>query len=238
MSSGVRAILYDAQNAFRVVRRDLPFFLFASTIVGVGVGASASVYSVVRPLLLKPLPFEQPQRLLRIANGGGEESTGSSPLLLRDFRDLSRSFEAITDTTLASTFRATPSLAPEKPERQVGVGVARDFLGVLGVEPLLGRSFTVEDAVFGGSRTAILTHGFWKRRFGADPCLGNLGGHRHRIRSGGRRTAAHLRLCVDLHAALASPSCGPGQQRKKRAGTSSPAIPTRTGVSVTRCPSP
>ena len=98
----LRGILDDTRNAFRVVRRDKAFYIFAALIIGIGVGASTSIYSIVRPLLLQPLPFEQSERLVWIANGGdgalssGTSTPGSAPLLLRDFRNLSRSFEGIT----------------------------------------------------------------------------------------------------------------------------------------------
>ncbi len=125
--------------------------------------------------MLAPLPFEEPSQLVWIANGGdgalssGTSTPGSAPLLLRDFRDLSRSFESITGYNAGFDILSHTLEGSGEPERLVGVGVAHDFLDVLGVQPVLGRSFVDAEGVEGASKTAILTHGFWTRQFGADP---------------------------------------------------------------------
>ena len=90
----------DARYAFKAIRKDLGFFLFATAIIGLGVGASTAVFSVVSPLLLQPLPFEDPGRLTWIAKGTGEgvglSLVTSRTSNLRDLRELSRSFDGLT----------------------------------------------------------------------------------------------------------------------------------------------
>ena len=99
---------------------------------------------------------------------------------LRDFREQNRSFEGITGYN-AFFNQSTYSLVDEgEAEQLTGVGVAHDFLEVLGVDPLLGRGFTEAEGQWGGPAAIILAHGFWTRRFGADPNIVgtslNLGG--------------------------------------------------------------
>ena len=95
----IRSLLHDARYAFRSVRRDVSFFIFASLIIGIGVGASTSVYSVMSPLILSPLPFDDPGQLVWVDNTVGGNSLSSVTHRsgnLRDFRELSRSFDGLT----------------------------------------------------------------------------------------------------------------------------------------------
>lgn len=160
----------DVRYALRKVRREPAFFVFAALIIGLGVGANTAVFSVISPLLLRPLPFEEPDRLVWIANTGetGLSAVTSRTSNLRDFRAMNRSFEAITGYFAFFEYESYTLTGDGPPERLVGVGVARDFLEVLGVSPLLGRNFVEEESIDNGRRAAILTHGFWTRRFGAD----------------------------------------------------------------------
>lgn len=90
---------------------------------------------------------------------------------LRDYRELSQSFVGLTGYYAFFEGESYNLVGEGEPERLVGVGVAQDFLAVLGIRPLLGRNFVEEEGVWGGRRAAILTHGFWTRRFGADPSV-------------------------------------------------------------------
>lgn len=163
----------DAHYALRTIRRDLRLFAFAALIIGLGVGANTAVFSVMSPLLLRPLPFEAPERLVWIAQArsGGMSSVTSRTSNLRDYRELSHSFEALTGYYAFFEYESYNLLGVGRPERLVGVGVAQNFLDVLGIRPLLGRNFVEEESVWGGRNAAILTHGFWTRRFGADPSV-------------------------------------------------------------------
>lgn len=161
----------DARYALRAIRRDLGFFLFAATIVGLGVGANTAVFSVINPLMLRPLPFQESADLVWVANSGsgGLSSITSRTSNLRDFRALSRSFDGLTGYFAFFEYESYNLVGDGPPQRLVGVGVAQDFLDVLGVQPALGRNFVDEESVWDGVPAAILTHGFWLRRFGADP---------------------------------------------------------------------
>jgi predicted permease len=163
----------DIRYALRRIRREPAFAAFAVAIMAIGVAAVTAVFSVMSPLMLRPLPFAHQERLAWIsgAPNGGLSSVTSRAFNLRDYRTYSRSFEAITGFDAFFDYDSYNLVGDGPPERLVGVGVVQNFLPVLGVRLLLGRNFTDEESVWNGRRAAILTHGFWTRRFGADPAV-------------------------------------------------------------------
>lgn len=161
----------DVNYALRRIRREPSFAAFAVFIMALGVAAVTSVFSVMSPLMLRPLPFANQDRLVWIANtgNGGMSAVTSRTSNLRDYRLYNKSFEAMTGFFAFFDYGSFNLVGDGAPERLVGAGVAQDFLPVLGVRPFLGRNFTDEESVWNGRKAAILTHGFWTRRFGADP---------------------------------------------------------------------
>ncbi|HVS12476.1 MAG TPA: ADOP family duplicated permease [Thermoanaerobaculia bacterium] len=171
---GVRMdpIRQDLAQALRAVRSDLGLFFFATAVIGLGVGAATAVFSVMSPLMLRPLPFEDPGRLVWIANehpesglSGVTSRTGN----LRDFREWSRSLEGLTGYNAFSVNASENLTGDGEPERVAVVEVAHDFLDVLGVRPAIGRNFVPEEGLDEGRSAVLLAHGFWSRRYGADP---------------------------------------------------------------------
>jgi len=166
-----RGFRQDLRSSFRTMRRAPGLYLLLALVIGLGVGATTAVYSVVRPLLLAPLPVEDPAALVWIQNtgqGASLSSITSRSSNLRDFRALATSFEGITGYMAFSDQSTNTLMVGGEPEQTFGFGVAADFLVVLGVEPLLGRSFTAEEGEWGGPRAILLTNGFWRRRFAGD----------------------------------------------------------------------
>jgi len=163
-------LIQDVRYTLRSARRDAAFFSVAILIVGLGIGANTALFSVINPLLFRPLPFASPGDLVWIANTGGSGLSGvtSRTSNLRDYRRLSESFESITGYFAFFDYSGYTLVGEGEPERLVGVGVARNFLEVLGVRTLLGRNFVEEESVWNGRPATLLTHGFWERRFGAD----------------------------------------------------------------------
>jgi len=169
----IMSFVQDTRSALREVRRDLRFYAFAALIIGLGVGANTAVFSVMSPLMLRQLPFEDPEELVWVAHrdAGGMSSVTSRTSNLRDFREMNQSFEALTGYFAFFEYESYNLVGDGQPERLVGVSVAQNFLDVLGVRPLMGRNFVDEESVWEGRPAAILTHGFWTRRFGADPAI-------------------------------------------------------------------
>jgi putative ABC transport system permease protein len=166
-------VRFGFMMTLRGLRRRPSFFVFVALIIGLGVAAASSVFSVTNALLLRPLPFEEPERLVWVARGtgGGMSNVTSRTSNLRDYREMNRSFEALTGYFAFFGYESYNLVGVDQPERLVGVGVAQNFLDVLGVRPLLGRNFDREESVWNGRAAAILTHGFWIRRFGGDPSI-------------------------------------------------------------------
>jgi putative ABC transport system permease protein len=170
----IRELLQDTVYALRTLRRNPAFALFTAAVIGLGVGAAASVFSVLKPLVIAPLPFEEPHELVWIANDAepGDNSlhaVTSRSANLHDFRERARTFEGLTGYDAFFDLVGYTLTGIGEPERLVGVEVAHDFLDVLGVRPLRGRSFSAEEGRPGGPPAVILSHGYWQSRFAGDP---------------------------------------------------------------------
>lgn len=165
------ALRSDVRFALRALRRNPGFFAAAAIIVGLGVGANTAVFSVAHALLVRPLPFEQPERLVWIANDGegGMSAVTSRTSNLRDFRRMNESFEDIGAYFAFFDYGSVNLIGHGEPRRLVNVGVTETFLPLLGVDPLHGRHFAPEECVWEGRPAAMLTHRLWREMFNSDP---------------------------------------------------------------------
>lgn len=161
----------DVRIALRSIRRSPGLFVMLALVIGLGVGATTSVFSVLRPLMLTPLPLTEPERLVWIEQAGEENSLSSvtsRAINLRDFRERSRAFAGLAGYDAFSVQNGYTLAGDGAPERLSGFGVTHDFLDVLGVRPLFGRNFTLEEGTRGGPPAVLLSHGFWQRRYFGD----------------------------------------------------------------------
>ncbi len=158
----------DLRYSFRGMRRDAGFAAFTILIAGLGIGASSTVFSVVNALLLRPLPFRDPGRLVWMTNG--DDWTSVQAEHYSDLRELNRSFSDLAGFAVYGVGDRQLTGAGE-PERLTSVPVTGNFIAVLGVQPAIGRSFTTEECQ--GSYSAppamLLSYDFWRRRFASDP---------------------------------------------------------------------
>lgn len=171
----IGSLLEDAAWAWRRLRRSPGFSMFTAGVIGVGVGAATTVFSVLKPLAFDP-PFEDSQQLVWIENEGEAGDSSLSAITMRtvnliDFRERAASFSGITGYDAFFSGRSWTLSGRDEPERITAVGVAHDFLHVLGVQPLHGRSFTPEEGQRGGPPAMILTHDYWRSRFAGDPTV-------------------------------------------------------------------
>lgn len=169
----IGALLQDTSYAVRTLRRNPGFALFTAAVIGLGVGAAASVFSVLKPLVIAPLPFEEPHELVWIANeaepgDNSLEAVTSRSANLHDFRERARTFDGLTGYDAFFDLTGYTLTGIGEPERLVGVQVAHDFLDVLGVRPLRGRSFSAEEGRQPYPDAVILSHGYWQSRFAGD----------------------------------------------------------------------
>jgi predicted permease len=165
------SVLQDLRYAFRTLRRDSGFAAFAILIVGLGIGASATVFSVVDALLLRPLPFREPERLVWITNhdtGGLSGQTTQVDYLL-DLREHNRSFADLAGYFAFYGVGDNLLTGHGDPERLSGVPVSQNFFQLLGIQPQIGRLFTAAECKWNGPKAVLLSHGLWVRRFGSDP---------------------------------------------------------------------
>ncbi len=161
----------DLRYSLRGMRRDAGFTAFTILIAGLGIGASSTVFSVVNALLLRPLPFREPGRLVSISNEN--EFTTTQTEHYSDLRELNHS---LSDMGAWSGFyRAgdTELTGMGEPERLTSVPVTGTLFAVLGVQPALGRPFTAEECQgkFFAPPATLLSYNFWRRRFAADPSV-------------------------------------------------------------------
>jgi predicted permease len=166
-------VLQDLRYTFRTLRRDRGFTTFAVLIVGLGIGASATVFSVVDTLLLRPLPFRDPARLVWIANHDASGLSGQTTQVgyLIDLKERNRSFSDMAGYFAFYGVGDNLLSGHGEPERLSGVPVSENFFQVLGVQPEVGRLFTAEECKWHGPKAVLLSHGLWDRRFGSDPAL-------------------------------------------------------------------
>ncbi|MES1260409.1 MAG: ABC transporter permease, partial [Acidobacteriota bacterium] len=169
----LETVLQDLRYALRALRRDAGFALFAILIIGLGVGASATVFSVVNSLLVRPLPLKDPGRLVWITNKVDTEDNMSGRTVqvvpMVALRDRNQSFQDIA-AFFAFYSPGDVRLAGQgEPERLTAVPVSEKFFPLLGVQPQLGRPFTAAECQWNGPKVTLLTHGFWGRRFARDP---------------------------------------------------------------------
>jgi predicted permease len=162
----IETVVKDVRFAARTLRKSPAFTLTVVIALALGIGANTAVFSVVDGILLKPLGFEDPNRLVRVweHNSGLDHAAIAYPNF-RDWKDLNSSFDqlaAFRDTAFALQGR-------EGPERIDGRQVSANFLSTLGVAPAAGRDFSADDDKPGASLVVIISDALWARTFGRDP---------------------------------------------------------------------
>jgi putative ABC transport system permease protein len=158
--------LYDLRDAWRSLRRRPGPALLAVATLALGIGASTAVFSAVRATLLDPLSFEDPVRLVLLAEKDTDGSpTGPGYATYVDWRARARSF---VDIAVWGSWSPTLVGSPES-EKVEGLRVSEGFFRLLGVKPQLGRDFLPAEYVTGSHRVVLLSNELWRRRFAASP---------------------------------------------------------------------
>jgi putative ABC transport system permease protein len=172
----------DLRYGVRMLLKQPGFSLIAVITLALGIGANTAIFSMVDALLLHPLPYPEPERLVLLTNKtSGARRAGISYPNFSDWRERAQSFEGMASWRVES-FNLT---GVDKPVQLRGQTVNWNFFALLGVQPQLGRMFTPEDDRYGAARTALLSHGLWQEKFGGEPSvIGKkllLGGEPHEV---------------------------------------------------------
>ena len=166
-------LIHDLRYTVRTLRRDLGFAVFAILIAGLGIGASVTVFSVTNTLLLQPLPFEKPAELVWIANRNLPDLSGQTTQVgyMLDLREKSQTLSAIAGYFAFYGVGDNLLSGRGEPERLSGVPVSENFFDVLGVKPLMGRTFNAQESAWNGPKAVMLGYALWERRFNRDPSI-------------------------------------------------------------------
>ncbi len=166
-------LLQDLRYTMRTLGRDRMFAVVAVLILALGIGANIAVFSVVNTILLRPLPFRDPQRLVWIApaDANGLSASTYSVDAYDDLLAQNRSYEDVTAYFAFSTSDNFKLTGHGEPTPVTGIAVAGNFFHMLGVDPELGRSFTKDESIKGGRAVVLLSHSFWAGQFGSDRAI-------------------------------------------------------------------
>ncbi len=155
----------DVKFAMRQLTGAPGFTLVAALTLALGIGATTSIFSVVHAVVLRPLPFPEPDRVLVVGEEWEGRPSSVSVGNFHDWRTHAKSFSALAALQYFS-FNLSDG---DQPERVVGGRVTHTWFDVIGIPPLHGRVFTAEEDTPGAGPVAVLSHRLWTRRFGADP---------------------------------------------------------------------
>ena len=168
----METLRHDIRFGIRLLTRKPGFTIVAVLALALGIGANTAIFSVVNTVLLKPLPFKDPDHLVMVWEERttlGYPKDTPAPANFVDWRNENQVFEDMA-AIAGQTFNLTGAGEPEKVE---GQRVSASLFPLLGVEPRLGRWFSADEDRPGNERVAIISHGLWQRRFGSDAAILN-----------------------------------------------------------------
>src|ERR671932_694121 len=158
-------LLQDVRFGLRTLLKRPGFTLVALLTLALGVGANTAIFSVVNAVLLRPLPYKDPDRLVRLSESS-QQGPGMS-ISYPNFKDW-RAQGTVFEGLAAARFEDFNLTGADEPERLQGRNVSWNFFDVLGVRPALGRTFRAEEDHAGAPRVCVISYGLWQRRFGSD----------------------------------------------------------------------
>ena len=163
----MRTLLQDLRHALRLFKKQPGFTAVVTLTLAIGIGANTAIFSVVNAVLLRPLPYKAPDRLVALwetrPNEDNRRSRGTNANII-DWRASNDVFE---DMAMFGSHGGNLT-GDGDPEQVLGAQVSEGYFRVLGVEPVLGRAFTPDEYVPGADKVIIIHHDLWQRRFGGD----------------------------------------------------------------------
>ena len=168
----MNSLLRDLRYAVRMLVKSPGFTAVAVIALALGIGANSAIFSTVNAMLLRPLPYKEPDRLVEVWEHRplqNRDRTVVSPAEFIHWREQAQSFEQIT----AVSYVLHNITGDGEPEQIQAVQVSASFFPMLGVNPIAGRTFLEEEDQPDHSRVAVISYGLWQRRFGGDPGIVN-----------------------------------------------------------------
>ena len=162
-------IFADVRYALRLLRKTPVFTVAAIGTLALGIGANTTIFSLVQTMLLQPLPYQDPDRIVTVwedRTAAGFPRNQTAPGNYLDWREMNRSFTGMA----ASGFAFANLTGDGSPELVLGRRVTANFFSVLGVQPVAGRTLTAADDT-SGARVVVISHALWRRRYGGDPSI-------------------------------------------------------------------
>lgn len=167
----MESLLKDIRYGFRGLLKRPAFTVIALVALALGIGANTAIFSLVNAVIIRPLPFPEPDRLVwiygNIRNAGNRASV--SPLDFLDYRSQNKTFQQLA----ASVSVPVPVnlTGAGDPERLTASAVTGNFFDAFGVTPAIGRGFTLENEKAGQEQVTVLSHAFWQKHFAGDPSI-------------------------------------------------------------------
>jgi putative ABC transport system permease protein len=165
------ALFQDLRHSLRALARSPGFTAPAVLTLALGIGANTAIFSVVYGVLVRPLPYPDPGRIVELSelDGAGRRMRLADPNF-RDLKEQNRSFAALSEWTSIPTSISGGS----EPVRVIETWASRDFFAVLGAQPMLGRAFAAEELRTGGPPVVLVSHSFWERFLSGERDLSRL----------------------------------------------------------------
>jgi len=156
----METVLQDVRYALRMLRKSSGLAAIAVLTLALGIGATTAIFSVVYGVLLRPLPYEKPEQIVRLweVNASANRVNFTDP----NFDDLRQQSESLQGLAEYGAWPQSVSGGSE-PTRAMTASVSRDFFPLMRVQPVLGRSFAPEEQHFGAAPTALVSYGYWRR---------------------------------------------------------------------------
>jgi len=165
------SFLSDLRHSIRLLIKTPGFTAIAIAALALGIGANTAIFSVVNAVLLQPLPYPEPDRIMRIERSYKSGDVGSSTSIPKfmAWKNNNETFDAMAIYDFSG-----PGLnlgSGDRPEQVKGIHVSQEYFRVFGVTPALGRTFLAQEDQPGGPKAALVSHTLWQSRFGSDPGL-------------------------------------------------------------------
>ena len=167
-------LLQDLRYTLRTLRRDRGFTVIAILILALGIGANIAVFSVVNTLMLRPLPFHDPSRLLWIGPEVFDGNWSTATYSIDAYKELLERNKSYTDVAGYYAFSSSDNFkltGHGDPKPFTGIGITPNFFQVLGVDPLMGRLFRQNESLPNAGQVVLLSYPMWQRQFHADPSV-------------------------------------------------------------------